>query len=192
MPLVRATLLSLTGAIVAFLAVLVALDGVRLPTLDWGHESRVGAFATPALREAAPTSLATLRPIPVAIAAGGALPGLSALPPPARAAPAEVPAAAPVRSAWVPPIVRRAPKEETPPAEAEPATVTAAAAEPKLAPKSPVKRLDPTTRSALGGPRPGASARPVPAARKAASAPAAKPVEPAPTGAAPIGAALGQ
>lgn len=150
--------LSLAGAIVTFLAVLAVLDDEPMAVLGIGDRSRVAAFATPALATATTGSLATLRPVPAMIERGDE----SSRPVTTKTG-TEV--LDPARSARVPPISRRAPKDPTPvtPAEAS-STVASSQAKPrKPAVRPELPGLDTATRSALGGPRPAIKVAPAPA-----------------------------
>lgn len=147
-----AFVLSLAGAIVTFVSVLAALDDEPLAALGLGERSRVAAFAAPGLATATPGSLATLRPVPATIEPVERTKPI--------AAPGEPSAGGATKSAWVPPIVRRAPKDPPPGTSVEePAAVATAQAKPQKAPvRVPLPGLDNQTRSALGGPRSGSSA----------------------------------
>ena len=147
-----AFVLSLAGAIVTFVSVLVVLDDEPLAALGLGEPSRVAAFAAPGLATVAPGSLATLRPVPATIEPVERTKPI--------AAPGERSADGATKSAWVPPIVRRAPKDPPPGTSVEePAAVATAQAKPQKAPvRVPLPGLDNQTRSALGGPRSGSSA----------------------------------
>lgn len=149
--------LSLAGAIVTFFTVLAALDDEPMAMLGIGDRSRVAAFATPGLATATAGSLATLRPVPATIERGDESPR-----PLATKAGPEV--LDPARSAWVPPISRRAPKDPTPgtPGEASSAVASAQAKPQKPAVRPALPGLETASRSALGGPRPAAKVAPAP------------------------------
>ena len=174
MRIVGAFVLSLGGAIITFCSVLAVLDEDPLAALGLADRSRLADFAAPALANATPGSLATLRPVPVKIEHRDGTPEADAT----RGAAALDGGDAmrkTTKSAWVPPIVRRAPLDPAPAADDGAPAVVAVAPQPaKVRPRAPLPDLEPATRSALGGPKPGATAVPAPA--KPASKPTAAPV----------------
>lgn len=175
MRIVAAMVLSITGAVTAFLAVLTALDDhrpvakaperVAQAQAAPEHTDRVVAFAVPGL--AASQAHLSTAPQPVSrVARFAASPMLAE----SRLVVPET--SPPVRAAFVPPLPRRKPVEPVLAADATPTASTPAA--PVVADAKPVRAkapasagppLDTSTRSALGGPRPAAVKAPKPAAQ---------------------------
>ena len=168
MRILAAMVISITGAATAFLAVLAALDDPRpavasTPVLS----DRLLAFAAPDLA-GSQAHLALVNQPPSTV-------GRYAAPPMLAESRLELPETAkPVRAAFVPPLPRRKPIDPALPADvaaAPPKSATSAVAEAKpVRAKAPVPPsvasgapIDTSTRSALGGPRPGTSKSPKPA-----------------------------
>lgn len=160
MRILAAIVLSVTGAVTAFLGVLTALDdhpsGVASPDLAL----RLQAFAAPDLA-ASQAHIAVIGAQPPSVARFAA-PAMLAE---SRWALPE--SAAPVRAAFVPPLPRRKPVDPADPAAvaiAEPKSTAPAIADagPVRAkvPPTASQPIDTSTRSALGGPRPGAGKTP--------------------------------
>lgn len=174
MRILATLLISLPGGIAAFFLTLIALDTSWLEIFGATPANRIAAFASPGLAQAAADDLATLRPIPVAIEGGaGGVPSL--------AVPAlDAPPAGPAKTAWVPPITRRAPVDPAvaPAPEAPAAALADAKQAPTALPGAGPATFDTSSRSALGGPRGAAVIRPRPVASSSAataSGPAPKP-----------------
>lgn len=142
-----AMLVSLTGALTSFFAVLAVLDGTSLPYVNGGAENRLAAFAVPALAAIPAESLSALRPVPAAAAAKPApLPDVMGSAAPGRRGPV---------GAWVPPIIRRAPEDPAAVGTIDATDRGVPSSKPQLTARKP---LDPASRSALGGPRPSPNA----------------------------------
>ena len=155
----EAVIVCLACTIASFFSVLAALDDNPSTAIGIDRPNRMALFATPDLAAVSPASLSTLRPGPTTIALD-APPGPSMRNQPMSAT-------AKSRSAHVPPIVRRQPKqldERASGSEAGfPKPIARASATPPFEMRvSPARApaFDTSSRSTLGGPRPGSEAVP--------------------------------
>ena len=160
MRILAAMILSITGAVTAFLAVLTALDAPRSVAAAPELSDRLLAFAAPDLA-ASQAHLAVIAPPSPSVARFAAPPVLAE----SRLQAPE--SATPVRAAFVPPLPRRKPVDparaaDVATAESEPAAAVIAEAKPvrAKAPASAAQPMDISTRSTLGGPRPGTGKTP--------------------------------
>lgn len=157
MRILAAMVLSVTGSVTAFLAVLLALDDPRpaatAPLTAAIEPGRIAGFSSPDLA-GADAAVGEARSLPASVARFAAPPVLAETHLSLHAVPAPN-LAAPVRAAQVAPIVRRKPvgANENPAAPVTETKPLIADAKAAAARKPAGKPLNVTTRSALGGPR---------------------------------------